>query len=108
MERIRPLMTAEDVQGVWAIMPTPAKANASSPDSVDTVDLQETARAVEALIASGVDGILTLGTFGEGASLTWDEKYAFMKTLAETNRGRVPCFGGTTSLHTRETIRQTR
>jgi trans-o-hydroxybenzylidenepyruvate hydratase-aldolase len=88
-------------------MPTPAKADASDWRSTNTVDLDETARAVEALIAAGVDGILSLGSFGEGPTLTWEEKRAFMGTVVETNRGRVPFFGGTTSLSTRETIRQT-
>lgn len=102
------LLTVDDIQGCWAIMPTPARADASDPAASDTVDLDETARVVEALVTAGVDGILTLGTLGECATLTWDEKRAFMATLAETARGRVPVFGGTSSLSTRETIRQTR
>lgn len=102
------LLTVDEVSGAWAIMPTPAKANASDWRSEDTVDLDETARVVEALIKSGVDAIVSLGTFGEGATLTWDEKRRFMATVVETVRGRVPYFGGTTSLNTRETIRQTR
>ncbi len=102
------LLTVDDVHGAWAIMPTPAKAGASDWRAAHTVDLDETARAVEGLIGAGVNGILTLGTLGEGATLTWDEKRAFMATLVESARGRVPVFGGTTSLNTRETVRQTR
>lgn len=102
------LLTVDEIQGCWAIMPTPAKPNASDPHASDTVDLDETARTVERLIAAGVDGILSLGTLGECATLTWAEKRAFMATLAEVARGRVPVFGGTSSLNTRETIRQTR
>ncbi len=101
-------LTVDDIQGAWAIMPTPAKANASDPLARDTVDLDEAERAVNALVEAGVDGILTLGTLGEGATLTWDEKYAYMGVLAETVRGRVPLFGGTTTLNTRDTIDQTR
>lgn len=101
-------LTAQDVRGAWAIIPTPAKDNASDWRAEDTVNLDETARAVERLIAAGVDGILSLGTFGEGATLTWDEKRAFMATVVETARGRVPFFGGATSLNTRETVRQLR
>src|SRR5262249_14999343 len=84
------------------------KANAADWRSEDTVDLQETARAVEALVKAGVDGILSLGTFGEGSTLTWGEKRAFMGCVVETIRGRVPYFCGTTSLRTRESVRQTR
>lgn len=101
-------LTAADIQGAWAIMPTPAKPDASDWRATQTVDVDEAVRAAEGLIAGGIDGILTLGTFGEGASLDPDEKRAFLGALVETVRGRVPLFGGTTSLNTRETIRQTR
>jgi trans-o-hydroxybenzylidenepyruvate hydratase-aldolase len=101
-------LTAADIQGAWAILPTPAKDNASDWRAEDTVDLDETARVVEELIKAGIDGLLSLGTFGECATLTWEEKRAFMTTVVETARGRVPYFGGTSSLNTRETVRQTR
>ena len=51
---------------------------------------------------------MSLGTFGEASTLTWEEKRAFLGAAIETARGRVPFFAGTTSLNTRETIRQTR
>lgn len=101
-------MTAADVQGIWAIMPTPAKPNAERWDAEDTVDVDETARVVDGLIAAGVDAILSMGTLGECATLTWGEKQAFMSTLVETARGRIPIFVGTTTLNTRDTIRETR
>lgn len=102
------LLTVDDVTGCWAIMPTPSKPNASDPRAEDTVDLDETARVVEALIASGVNGILSLGTLGEGATTTWPEKQAFMRTLVEAGRGRIPIFGGATALNTRDSISMTR
>lgn len=102
------LLGMDEVVGAWAIMPTPAKTNASDWQAENTVDLDETSRVVEQLIASGVNGILSLGTLGECATLTWDEKAAFMRTIVETARGRVPVFGGTSSLSTRESVRQTR
>ena len=101
-------LSASDIKGMWVILATPAKENASDWRAENTVDLAETARVVEALIDAGVDGLLSLGTFGEGATLTWEEKRAFMGTVVETVRGRVPYFAGTTSLNTRETVRQTR
>ncbi|PWJ76353.1 trans-o-hydroxybenzylidenepyruvate hydratase-aldolase [Pseudaminobacter salicylatoxidans] len=102
------LLTVDDVTGCWAIMPTPSKPNASDINATDTVDLDETARAAEALVAAGVNGILTQGTLGEAATTTWEEKQAFLRTVVETVGGRVPVFGGTTSLNTRDTIRMTR
>lgn len=108
MTQRRTRLTAQDIRGAWAIIPTPAKENASDWRASDTVDLEESARVVEALIAAGVDGILSLGTLGECAALDWDEKRAFIKTIVEAADGRVPVFAGTSSLSTRETIRQTR
>lgn len=101
-------LTAADIQGAWVIMPTPSTPDASDWRSTHTVDLDETARIVEELIAAGVDGILSHGTFGECATLTWEEKRDFVSTVVETARGRVPYFCGTTALNTREVIRQTR
>lgn len=49
-----------------------------------------------------------MGTFGECATLTWEEKRDYVSTVVETIRGRVPYFCGTTALNTREVIRQTR
>lgn len=104
----RTLLTANDVKGAWAIMPTPSKPNASDYRATDTVDLDEAARVVEGLITAGINGILSLGTLGECATLTWDEKKAFIATIVETARGRIPVFAGTTALNTRDTITQTR
>lgn len=101
-------LTPEDIRGAWAIIPTPATPEASDPANSDTVDLDETARVVDALIESGVDGILSLGTLGECAALTWEEKRAFIATMVDAARGRVPVFAGTTTLSTRDTITQTR
>ncbi len=108
MTRKRSRLTAADIQGAWVIMPTPSKESASDWRSESTVDIDEAVRAVEGLVAAGVDGILSLGTFGEGATLTWDEKREFMGAMVETVRGRVPFFGGTTTLNTRDTVRQTK
>jgi trans-o-hydroxybenzylidenepyruvate hydratase-aldolase len=104
----RTRLTAAEITGAWAMLPTPATADASDYRVADTVDVVETARMVEGLIAAGIDGFLSLGTFGEGATLTWDEKRIYMATLVEAAAGRIPVFGGTTALNTREAIAQTR
>lgn len=108
MANTKQRLTVDDVQGVWAIMPTPSRTDASDWRVENTVDLDEAARLAEELVRSGVDGILSLGTFGEASTLTWDEKRAFIQTVVDTVAGRIPFFAGTTSLNTRETIRQTR
>jgi len=101
-------MTVDDVVGAWAIMPTPAVPGPVDWSTEQSVDHDEAARALEGLIAGDIDGILSLGTLGECATLTWEEKQAFIATLVETAQGRVPVFVGTTSLNTRDTVRQTR
>ncbi len=103
----RDRLTARDIHGAWVIIPTPSNPDAADWRAEQTVNLDETARIVEALIGAGVDGILSLGTFGEGSTLTWEEKRLFIATAVEAARGRVPFFAGTTSLNTRETVRQT-
>ncbi len=99
---------ASGINGLWPILPTPAKEGASDWRQRNTVDLDETARTVEALIASGVDGLISLGTYGEAHSLLWEEKKAFVSCVVETIRGRIPFFAGSTALNTREVIEQTR
>lgn len=108
MSKQRKLITVDDIVGAWAIVPTPAKPGADNWQSENTVDLEETVRAVDGLIRGGVDGLLTLGTLGECATLTWEEKRDYMAAVIETAAARVPVFVGTTALSTRETIRQTR
>lgn len=108
MAKNRRLMTLEEVQGAWVIIPTPAKPGADDWRARDTVDLDETARVVNALIDAGADAIMSLGTLGECATLSWDEKKAFMGAMVDAARGRVPIFAGTTTLNTRDTIEQTR
>lgn len=104
----RKRLTADDVRGAWAVVPTPATPDANDPRAARTVDLAETARVIDELVRAGIDGLLTLGTLSEGATLTWDEKRAFLKTAVEAVAGRIPLFAGTTTLGTRETIAQTR
>ncbi len=99
---------AAGINGLWPILPTPAKEGASDWRASNTVDLDETAKMVEGLVAAGVDGLMSLGTYGECHSLNWEEKVAFVGCVLETIRGRIPFFAGTTALNTREVVNQTR
>ncbi|MBF6569315.1 MAG: dihydrodipicolinate synthase family protein [Candidatus Binataceae bacterium] len=108
MPKKRELLTANDVNGAWVILPTSAKDGAEDWRMTDTLDLDETARAIEGLIRAGVNGLLSMGTFGESATLTLDEKKRYMACLVESVRGRIPVFVGTTTLNTRDTIELTR
>jgi trans-o-hydroxybenzylidenepyruvate hydratase-aldolase len=92
------MLSAQDIQGLYAIIPTPAKPYANRLDAVDTVDLVETERVVNALIADGVSGLIALGTTGECATLSGADYEAFVTCVLETVNRRIPTFIGTTAL----------
>ena len=102
------MLQASDLRGVYAIIPTPAKPGADRWDAVDTVDLDETARVINQLIADGVSGLIVLGTTGECATVTGQEYEAFVDCVLATVARRIPAFIGTTALGTHEVIRRTR
>src|SRR5580692_4766702 len=102
------MMRPSDFRGVYAIIPTPAKEGADRWDAVDTVDLAETARVINRLIADGVHGLIVLGTTGECATLTGGEYEVFVACVLETVKKRLPTFIGTTALGTHEVVRRTR
>jgi len=52
---------------------------------------------------SGVDGIVALGSLGEAATLSFDEKVAILKTLAKVMKGK-PLVAGIASLSTAEAV----
>jgi len=90
------------------MVPTPCKENAEGWDATDSVDLDETARMTENYIRAGIGVIAACGTTGECAALLWEEKRAFVDTIVQVNRKRVPVFAGATALGTKETIQQMR
>jgi trans-o-hydroxybenzylidenepyruvate hydratase-aldolase len=102
------MLTAADFKGLYAIIPTPSKPGADRADAVDTVDLEETARVVDRLIADGADGLIALGTTGECATITRDEYEGFVDCVLSTVRSRIPAFIGTTALGTHEVVYRTR
>lgn len=102
------MISAKDLRGALAIMPTPARPGADRPDALDTVDLDETARLAESLIRDGAAGIMALGTMGECATVSAKDYEAFVDCLLATVRKRIPTFVGTTALGTHEIVRRIR
>jgi len=102
------MISAQDLRGVVAIMPTPAKEGADRPDALNTVDLEETARLADSLIRDGATGIMALGTMGECATVAHKDYEAFVDCLLTTVRKRIPTFVGTTALGTHEIARRVR
>src|SRR5262245_26499888 len=100
------MLSAQDIKGALAIMPTPAKQGAERLDAIHTVDLDETARLAESLVRDGANGIMALGTMGECATTAPGDYEAFVDCLLKTVHGRIPTFVGTTSLGGHEIARR--
>ncbi|HKU19427.1 MAG TPA: dihydrodipicolinate synthase family protein [Terriglobales bacterium] len=56
------------------------------------------------LVENGCTGIVPLGSLGEGATLTPDEKLAIVKTCVKAVGSRVPVVAAVSSLSTREAV----
>ena len=69
------------------------------------LDLDGTARHIEALLASGVTGLIMLGSLGENQMLTADEKRRVLAFAVQIVRGRVPVLSGIAETGTAEAVR---
>ncbi|HEX5324710.1 MAG TPA: dihydrodipicolinate synthase family protein, partial [Capsulimonadaceae bacterium] len=77
-------------------------------DRDQRVDLEGTSRHLEALIDSGVTGLVMLGSLGENTALEPDEKLQVMRMAIETARGRVPVLSGVAECSTAAACRYAR
>ena len=100
------MLTAQDIKGMYAIIPTPALPGSNKWDATETIDLGETSKLVDKLILDGASGLIALGTTGECATLTTEEYTEFTKCVLSTINHRVPCFIGATALGTHEVIKR--
>jgi len=105
---VSPKLRAQDIKGVFNILPTPAIKTGSLLTADDTVDYEATTRLVRTVVDGGADGIMTNGTFGEAATLSFDELERFVARVVKEVGGAIPVFGGATALGTRETIQRGR
>ena len=72
------------------------------------LDLDATARHAEVLIASGVSGLVFLGSLGENQPMTGDEKRQVIEAMVKVVRGRVQVLSGVAETSTAEAIRYVR
>lgn len=73
-----------------------------------SLDLPATARHLEALIDSGISGLVMCGSLGENQTLEPDEKRAVVGCAVETARGRMPVLSGVAESGTAAAIRYVR
>jgi len=84
----------------------PAITTQLHPDQ--SLDLEGTARHIEALIDSGINGLIPLGSLGENQALDSSEKRAVMRAALETVRGRIPVLSGVAENSTALAVRYVR
>jgi 4-hydroxy-tetrahydrodipicolinate synthase len=76
----------------------PAATTQFNPDL--SIDYEATQRVQDALIKDGVNGLIIMGTVGEGNSLDADEKRKMIAATVEAARGRVPVIVGVSEMTT--------
>ncbi|GMV01623.1 MAG: dihydrodipicolinate synthase family protein [Burkholderiaceae bacterium] len=101
-------ITRDDFVGVAGIVPTPATPDAGQWHATQTIAYDEAARMIDLVIGAGVDIVMTTGTFGECATLTWPELQGFVERVVQATARRAPVFAGVTTLNTRDTIERAR
>jgi 4-hydroxy-tetrahydrodipicolinate synthase len=84
--------------GVLPAITTPFTAD-------DQVDHAFLATHAKQMIDAGCRGIVPLGSLGEAATLSFDEKLDILRTLVKALDGRAPVIPGIASLSTREAVK---
>ena len=101
-------VSARDITGILAMVPTPSTPDADQWQCQNSVDLDETGKMISTILDGGVRIFLTNGSLGEGATLIASEHRDFTACIAETLKGRGLLFAGVTTLNTRDTIARAR
>ena len=91
----------KDFHGVFPYLVSPIDAEGRVMDEV-------LARLCDDLIAKGVHGLTPLGSTGEFAYLTHEQKRRVVQVVVEAAKGRVPVVAGVAAATTAEALRQTR
>lgn len=73
-----------------------------------SLDLAASSRHFEALIDSGIAGLIVCGSLGENQCLQPEEKRAVLKCAVETARGRIPVLSGVAEMSTRSAVQYMR
>jgi len=90
-------MDRRDWRGVFPAITTPFRPDHS-------VDHDALARHVTWMIDSGSNAIVPLGSLGEAATLTFDEKVEILRVCCDAAKGRAPIIAGIAGLATGECV----
>ncbi|KWR88073.1 4-hydroxy-tetrahydrodipicolinate synthase [Cupriavidus sp. IDO] len=84
--------------GIWVPMVTPMRAGA--------LDLSAAGRLAESYVKAGVNGLIILGTTGEGGLLDTRERQVFTAAVLEAVHGELPVMAGAGAVDTRTVCAQ--
>ena len=84
-------------QGVFPAVTTPLREDLS-------IDFDFLPRQLESMLAAGCTGFVLLGSLGESATLTFEEKGAVLEAGKRTLAGRAPLVAGIAALSTAEAV----
>jgi 4-hydroxy-tetrahydrodipicolinate synthase len=59
-----------------------------------SLDIDATAKHLNAMIDSGIHGVIVLGSVGENTALEYDEKLTVMREMLNVVKGRIPVLSG--------------
>ena len=90
-----------EIKGLIPAMATPMHADGS-------LNLDGVKPLVDKLLAMGAYGVFAVGSMGEAASLSLEERMQVVRATVKAVDGRVPVLAGTGFVTTAETIRMTR
>ena len=77
-------------------------------DKEGKVDYEQAKKLALALLASGSDGVVVVGTTGESPTLSWDEEYRLFKDIKKVIGNKGAVIAGTGSNNTAEAIEGTK
>ena len=86
-----------EIKGVIVPLLTPMNAD-------ETINEKELRNQVNHQIESGIHALFPLGTNGEAYILSREEKEQVLKIVVDEAKGRVPVYGGTGCVSTKETL----
>jgi 4-hydroxy-tetrahydrodipicolinate synthase len=94
-------MLKQAPHGVIPAMVTPLNKD-------ETINEKALRRLTNHLIEGGVHGVFAVGSQGEFWAFTPEEKQRIWEIVVDETHGRVPVYGGTVGITTRETVQLTR
>ena len=89
--------THKKLEGVIIALPTPLTKD-------EDIDTQSLCKLIDHCIIEGANGIMIIGTMGEGAALFDSQRQVLLETTISHTAGRVPVLATASAASTRKSI----